>query len=211
MCDSEEADSCLPSILSWVRSHAALGGSGTDCVGRSRSPSQSQSSRHQVKALTDPQPLPAPPHKHSQPYNLPQMDIWGQVHHPSSDYLSSALEAPAGGKRGCTEEKQMSTRDQWVRLCCQSLETTSAAQKHNCSALHQRWQLPHALFPCVLKRLIPIHLGCGLLVNVPGRHHLPERHSLNTPSFNIPRDLLVWYDGANNSGHLSSYDHSFPL
>lgn len=46
-----------------------------------------------------PQPLPAPPHKHRHPSNPPQKDSWGQSHLPWADYLSSPLEAPAGGKR----------------------------------------------------------------------------------------------------------------
>lgn len=54
MCDCEEVFTCLPSIVSWVRAHAALGGSGTNCVGKSRPPSQRQSSRHWVKAHSDP-------------------------------------------------------------------------------------------------------------------------------------------------------------
>lgn len=52
-----------------------------------------------------------------------------------------------GEKEGRTEEKQMSTREQWVKLCCQSLETTSAAQQDNCRALQQCWQLPPCTVP----------------------------------------------------------------
>lgn len=192
MCDCEEVFTCLPSIVSWVRAHAALGGSGTNCVGKSRPPSQRQSSRHWVKAHSDPQPLPAPPHKHRQLCNLLQMDTRGQSHFPCSDCLSSPLQAPAGGKRGCTEEKQMSTREQWVMLCCRSLETTSAAQQDNCRALHQCWQLPsiHYLFVC-WRGWFPytwdVPCWSMFLADL-----IFLRHSPNTPSCNISQDLPVW-------------------
>lgn len=204
MCDHEEVYSSLPSILSWVSTHTALGGSGTNCVGMSRPPSHTQSSRHWVKAHTDPQP---PPHKHRHPCNLPQMDTGGQSLLPWTDYLSSPLQAPAEGK-GDAQRKS-----RWVPesngWCWAASHWKSPLQHSKTTAGHctNAGSGLHALFLCVLKRLIiPIHLECGLLISVLGKSRLPERHILNTP-----RDLLLWYDWLYNSGDLSSYDHSFPL
>lgn len=144
MCDREEVYSCLPSIISWVNVHTALGGSGTNCVGKSRSPSQTHSSRHWGKAHTDPQ------HIHINTDTLVTYLRWTSEKNLIFHGLTICLlpyRLQLGEKEGRTEEKQMSTREQWVKLCCQSLETTSAAQQDNCRALQQCWQLPPCTVP----------------------------------------------------------------
>lgn len=210
MCDCQKfTPACPPSSPGWELTLLLVGVVQT--VGRSRPPSQRQSSRHWVKAHTDAQSLLAPPHKHRRPCNLPQMDTWGQSHLLCADYLSSPLQAPDGGKRDAQRKsKWVPESNGW---CCAASHWKPPLQHSKKTAGHctNAGTCPHALFLRMLKMPIPIPLECDLVINVPGRRHLPERRSLNTSSFNTPPDLLVWYDWFNDSGDLSSYDHTFPL
>lgn len=176
----------LPSI-SWGSIHTATSGSAADYAGKSQTPLTETA----LQAHADSQPPPAPLHKHTYPCNLPHLDIWEQSYLLFADYRSSPLRVPAVGKRG--QRRRRMNKYQRAMGNTATRHWKPPLQHSKMTAVHctRAGGCLHALLLCVLKRLIPIRHEHGLMINMPGRHHLPEG-SPTPPALTYPE--IYWFD-----------------